>query len=84
MRIRRMDEPFQGRAEGLCAGLPYDTELASSAGVSILFWCGDSFDQEKLETALHHARRSRDVVCAVASLGAPSSFWAHQDIGPQP
>ena len=82
MRIRRMTEKYEGRAEGLCAGLPYDTELAGSDGVSIIFWCGDSFNEEALQKALHHARNARDVVQAVASLGQPSSFWAHQDIEP--
>ncbi len=80
MRIRKMNDVFEGRAEGVCCGLPYDTELASSAGVSILFWCGESFDDELLEKALHVARNNRDVVYAIASLGQPTSFWAHEDM----
>ena len=83
MRIRKLDKVFQGRAEGRCCGLPYDTELASSQGVSILFWCGDSFDDVLLQKALFAARNSRDVICAVASLGAPEKFWANSDIGVQ-
>lgn len=80
MRIRKLAEVFDGRAEGLCRGLPYNTEQASSAGVSILFWCGDAFDEALLQKALRTARNNRDVVGAVASLGQPTGFWAHEDM----
>lgn len=80
MKIRKMSELYTGRAEGLCAGLPYDTELAGSAGCSIVFWCGEAYDDDKLQAAVKAARRERDIVYAIASLGQPSAFWAHQDI----
>lgn len=80
MRIRKTDGVLEGKAEGVCCGLPYDTELVSSAGVSIHFWCGEFFDEALLETALSAARAARDVVRATASLGAPTGFWAHNDI----
>ena len=76
----KMQEIFEGKAEGLCGGLPYSTDLVSSAGCSILFWCGDAFDDALLEKALSKARGSRDVVYAVASLGQPDSYWAQEDI----
>ena len=80
MKIRKMEEVLVDRAEGMCCGLPYNTDLVSSAGCSILFWCGDAFDESLLQTALSKARGSRDIVYAVASLGQPTGFWAHQDI----
>ena len=80
MRIRRLESNLADRAEGLCCGLPYNTELASSAGCSIHFWCGESFDEELLQKALHTARNNRDIVYALASLGEPTGFWAHQDM----
>jgi len=80
MKVRRLEETLDDRAEGLCCGLPYNTELASSAGCSIHFWCGESFDENLLQKALVKARHNRDIVCALASLGQPTSFWAHQDI----
>ena len=80
MRIRKLQEIEEGKAEGLCCGLPYDTQLVSSAGVSILFWCGESFDDADLQKALHTARSNWDVVCAYASLGQPTGFRANQDM----
>lgn len=80
MHIRKMDEVFVGKAEGRCCGLPFDTELASSAGCSIVFWCGDSFDDELLKKALEAAQRNRDIVYASASLGQPTSFWANTEM----
>jgi hypothetical protein len=72
--------PATDRAEGLCCGLPYDTQLASSAGCSIHFWCGEAFDDALLEQALKKARSNRDIIYASASLGQPINFWANQDI----
>lgn len=80
MKIRKREEPLVDKAEGLCAGLPYNTELSSSAGCSIHFWCGESFYDQKLEQALKVARAHRDIVSASASLGLPTSFWAHSDM----
>lgn len=79
MRIRQI-EPLEDKAEGLCCGLPYDTQLASSAGVSIHFWVGETRDQGLLEKALHVARGNRDIVYATWSHGEPIGFWAHQDM----
>lgn len=80
MKIRRMETILDAKAEGVCCGLPYNTELASSAGCSIHFWCGEAFDGDLLQEALGKARRDRDIVSASASLGQPAGFWAHQDI----
>lgn len=80
MKIRRMETPLEDKAEGLCCGLPYNTELASIAGCSIHFWCDEAFDDDLLQEALEKARRNRDIIYASASLGQPTKFWAHQDI----
>lgn len=80
MRIREVPV-LEDRAEGTCCGLPYNTELVSSAGCSIHFWVGDTCDKELLERALHVARGNRDIVCAQWSYGAPTKFWAHADMG---
>lgn len=80
MKIRKLTEPLIDKAEGMCGGFPYNTELASSAGVSICFWYGDTYDEERLQRALHKARNARDVVMALASPGQPTGFWAHQNI----
>lgn len=80
MKIRKMKERLIDKAEGLCCGLPYNTELASSAGCSIVFWCGESFDDELLAKALRRAQAARDIVYAYASLGQPTKFWAHSDM----
>src|SRR5664279_5553481 len=78
MKIRKTDV-LESKAEGLCCGLPYSTELASVNGCSIHFWCGDAIDNDLLERALGKARSERDIVCAQASLGQPTGFWAHQE-----
>jgi hypothetical protein len=80
MRIRKLEEPLEGRAEGMCGGFPYDTELAGPDGVSICFWYWDTYDEAALQAALAKARNARDIVYAVASPGQPKSFWAHSDI----
>ena len=80
MKIRKQDDVRDDRAEGMCGGLPYATDLVSSDGCSIHFWCGDAFDEVLLNEALRKARNARDVIKATASLGQPTGFWAHQDI----
>lgn len=80
MKIRKLTERLEDKAEGMCGGFAYNTELAGPGGVSICFWYGDTYDEAKLQLALHKARNARDVVRALASPGQPTSFWAHQDI----
>jgi hypothetical protein len=81
MRIRKLAEPLNDKAEGYCGGFPYTTELAGPDGVSIHFWVGaQTVTEEMLQAALTKARRARDVVCASWSEGMPIKFWAHQDI----
>lgn len=80
MRVRQID-PLEDKAEGRCCGLPYDTQLASSAGCSIHFWVGDTYDAELMKKAIHVACNTRDIVFATWSHGQPTSFWANQDMG---
>ena len=73
------------KAEGDCLGFPYNTELVSSEGVSILFWLGDRNrsdpgTEELLQRALLQAIRIRNIVRASCCPGSPSGYWAHQDI----
>lgn len=79
MKIRRMSEPFVGRAEGTCCGLPYQTELAGSAGISVVFWCGAAFDEELLQHASKKMCNRRDVVYIQASLGEPTGYYSHPE-----
>lgn len=79
MKIRRMTEPHEGRAEGTCCGLPYQTELASSQGISVVFWCGDDFDNDLLQKAAHSMCNRRDVVYILASLGQPTDYYKHRE-----
>lgn len=82
MQPRKIDEPFEDRAEGLCNGLPYTTELVSSEGVSVHFWTGDLNGDhltEALAIACDTIRRKRDVVRIQYSTGEPTGFWAHLD-----
>lgn len=87
MQIRIVDH-HEGKAEGDCCGFPYNTELVNSDGVSVLFWTGDRDPAAEetmtdLEKALRAARNHRDVVCALACPGNPTSYWAHEPI-PRP
>jgi hypothetical protein len=80
MRIPQIPNPEYEKAEGYCNGLPYNTELASSAGCSIHFWVGLDTTSADLNMALHKARCARDIVSATYSIGSPAGFWADQDI----
>lgn len=73
------------KAEGDCLGFPYNTELVSSEGVSILFWLGDRDrsdprTEELLQRTLLEAIRNRNIVRASCCPGLPSGYWAHQNI----
>lgn len=81
MRIRKLENTLIDKAEGLCAGYPYTTELASIDGVSIHFWVGaETPEPDQLQTALRKAMSARDIVSASWSYGSPIKFWAHQNI----
>lgn len=81
MRIRKLSEPLNDKAEGYCGPFPYSTELAGPDGVSLHFWTGaQEPTHADLQAALDKARRARDIVYATWSCGFPISFWAHQDI----
>ena len=83
MKIRKI-EPIQDKAEGTCMGFPYDTQLASSAGVSIHLWVKGNVDsphlRQSLQKALSAAMRHRDIVSATWSFGEPTKFWCNNDI----
>jgi hypothetical protein len=77
--------PEHRTAEGLCDGIPYDTDLVSINGVAIHFWYGDRTPTpEEVQPVLATARRHRDIVGCTFSAGAPTKFWAHEDIGRPP
>jgi hypothetical protein len=82
--MRLVETPVEGtKAEGHCYGLPYNTELVNSNGVSVHFWTGDReepFARQAAEAAERRIRQNRDVVYCTYSSGYPSGFWAHQDI----
>ncbi|MPR09279.1 hypothetical protein [Microvirga tunisiensis] len=68
------------KAEGLCDGVPYNTELANINGVSIHFWLGDK-DASLLPGLIDTAQRHRDIVYATYSISdAPPAFWTHNDM----
>ncbi len=79
MRIRKIENP-KGKAEGLCNGMPYNTDICSSAGCSIHFWTGLDDSEVAREAALRRAQNARDVIYATWSFGLPDGFWASQDI----
>lgn len=86
MRPRRIDDP-ESKAEGLCDGVPYDTNLVNADGISIHFWMGEIPAEERaatLRSLLRTARDNRDVVDCTWSEGMPTGFWAHQDMGSAP
>lgn len=79
MKITQVDTP-ETKAEGLCAGIPYNTDTYNSQGCSIHFWVGSEPNEPALRFALHRARNARDVVMATWSLGQPTGFWANEEI----
>jgi len=76
-RIALLDD----KAEGLCLGYPYNTELVNADGVCIHFWLGEDATPELAARLLKCAKRERDIVGCTWSEGAPSGFWAKQHIG---
>lgn len=86
MNIRTVG-PITERAEGVCGGFPYDTQLVSADGVQVIFWTGEHEPSNPtvyamLQRALRAIQDDRDVVSAVACKGAPISYWNHADIEP--
>jgi hypothetical protein len=79
MKTRKIENP-EDRAEGLCLGYAYNTELVSSAGVNVHFWLGDNETPELAARLLARMRRERDIVCCTYSGGAPVGFWARCDV----
>ena len=82
MKARKIEGRVD-KAEGRCCGFPYDTQLVSSAGVSIHFWVGlvgPEYASEAVNNALAVARRHRDIVSVTWSPGQPTGFWANQDM----
>lgn len=75
---RKIETPDTA-AEGLCGGVPYNTELVSISGVAIHFWLGNN-NEGMVPTLEAIARRNRDIVGVTYSSGMPSGFWAHQDM----
>lgn len=71
------------KAEGMCKGLPYNTELANSNGVAVHLWTG-ALTGEALRSAIEAASRAirnhRDVVYVTYSTGTPGGFWAKEHI----
>lgn len=82
MQAKKITAP-KIKAEGFCSGHPYNTELASINGVSIHFWVGDVEGPPLvvlLKKLTETARRHRDIVGVTFSDGAPTGFWAKQDM----
>jgi hypothetical protein len=71
----------EDKAEGLCLGYPYNTELVNADGVCIHFWLGEDAAPELAARLLKRAKRERDIVGCTWSDGAPVGFWAQQHIG---
>jgi len=92
MRVRKSDPEFApNAAEGLCEGLPYDTELAGPDGVYVHFWVSPELEakgaeevKQALDRALTQIRRQRDVVEARYSVGTPDRYWNHANYGVNP
>lgn len=82
----------EDRAEGdivLADGrFPYDTDLISINGVNLHVWLGDTTATPALLERLEKVgRRHRDVVRCTYCSGAPTGYWARQDMfehRPQP
>lgn len=83
MRACHTTVPADEKAEGVCKGLPYNTDLVSINGVNAHFWVGNRTESEReaaLAIAIPAIRNERDVVSVSWSEGEPAGFWAHQDI----
>lgn len=82
MKAREIARPVD-KAEGLCCGVPYDTQLVSSDGVAVHFWLTfvSSAALTHLERCIRVVRNHRDVVAVTYSAGEPTGFWARSDIG---
>lgn len=76
----RIDNPAHVKAEGLCNGYPYDTQLVSIDGVCIHFWLSIHASPGLAEKLERSARRQRDIVYSTYSDGMPDGFWAHENI----
>lgn len=81
VRVMKIDTPAEAKAEGLCGGVPYDTQLVNINGVNIHFWLGDTEPfGEQLAKLVRIAQRNRDIVSATWSPGHPTGFWAHENM----
>lgn len=69
-------------AEGDCDGVPYNTQLVSSRGVTIHFWLPEAESGARATELRKIALRHRDIVGTTWSYGQPEGYWAHEDIGP--
>jgi hypothetical protein len=70
------------KAEGYISDFPYNTEQASSQGVTFHVWLGNADPTPELLLRLERtANDQRDVVRFTYSNGAPTGFWAHEDFG---
>lgn len=71
----------EDKAEGTCAGVPFNTELVNIDGVNVHFWIGgiDPVNvPTRLAEAINVARDTRDVVSITYSDGEPTGHWAHE------
>lgn len=73
------------KAEGVCHGLPYDTQLVSINGVEVLFWIGDLTISNETKALLARAKcemkMQRDCVRFIYCRGKPSGYWANENYG---
>lgn len=78
--VRRIPCP-KTKAEGLCDGVPYDTQIVSADGCCVHFWMGaDSKNTERLRKLIGIAKNNRDVVEVTFSDGEPDGFWTKLDM----
>jgi hypothetical protein len=68
------------KAEGICGGLPYNTELVNADGVTVHFWVQTAARESLLATACDKIIMRRDVVSITWCYGEPAGYWAHEDI----
>lgn len=82
---RRIDNPFDIKAEGLVYDFAYDTQIASIDGCALHIWTMSDEEptKETLEAvrkAYARMRNERDIVYATFSKGRPAGFWTRQDV----